>query len=94
VVFHEYVSIRKSLRAQQGTHESRRSFAEVTLATTTMQAVQDSWNDWVPEMQVVVGAGFFWELLNEPNFNTKGYCSLYSRSSQLLIMTIIRYVAE
>jgi hypothetical protein len=43
VVFHEYVSIRKALRAQQGRHESRQSFAEVTLATPTMQAVQDSW---------------------------------------------------
>jgi len=36
-VFHEYMSIRKALRAQQGTYKSRRSFAEVTLATSTMQ---------------------------------------------------------
>ena len=28
-MFCEYVSIRKALRAQQGAHESRRSFAEV-----------------------------------------------------------------
>jgi hypothetical protein len=44
MVFPEYVSLRKALRAiQQDARRSSRSLAEVALATPTMQAVQESW---------------------------------------------------
>ena len=44
-VFPGYLGIRKSLRAgQQDVRVSRRSLAEVALATPTMLAVQKSWS--------------------------------------------------
>jgi uncharacterized membrane protein len=59
MLFPEYVSLRKALRAvQQDARRSSRSFAEAALATPTMQTatVQEAWMG--SDTRHAIGCGF------------------------------------
>jgi hypothetical protein len=74
-VFPGYLGIRKSLRAgQQDVRGSRRSLAEVSLATPTMQAVQKSWSG-LGTLHVIWVWVFGWQhFVRRPRGGRSAFC--------------------